>query len=85
VSLHLTFSTTSPAAASLQGWQPVGMPVEFLYEGSCGSIELGASEIKNHFNKDSGNLAAIGRTGRDNVSQPDKHSGRYRRNHAVPI
>lgn len=85
MSLHITFSTTHPAAVNLRGWQPAGMSVEFLYEGSCGSIELGASEIRNHFNKDSGNLTAIRRTGRDNVSQPDKCSGRYRQNNAVPI
>lgn len=85
MSLHLTFSTTSPAAANLRGWQRAGMPVEFLYEGDCGSIDLGASEIKNHFNKDSGNLTAIDATGRDNVSQPNQCSGRYRRNNAVPI
>lgn len=86
MSLHLITSTTFPAAANLRGWQRAGMPVEFLYEGSCGSIELGASEIKNHFNKDSSNLTALAHNaGRDHVLQPDKCSGRYRRNNALPI
>jgi hypothetical protein len=86
VSLHITLSTTSPAAANLRGWQRAGMPVEFLYEGSCVSIELGTSEIKNHFNKDSENLTAIDHNaGRDHVLQPNKCSGRYRRNNALPI
>lgn len=86
MSLHIINSTTSPAAANLRGWQTAGMPVEFLYEGSCGSIEVGTSEIRNYFNKDSENLTAINHNaGRDHVLQPDKFSGRYRRNNALPI
>lgn len=84
MSLHITLSTPCPITASLRGWQSVGMLVEFLYEGSCGSIELGTSEIKYLFNQKADNFTAINNAGRDN-SQQNKYSGRYRRNHAVPI
>ncbi|HEY9893298.1 MAG TPA: hypothetical protein V6D37_16180 [Candidatus Sericytochromatia bacterium] len=84
MSLHLTLSTPCPATASLRGWQPAGMSVEFLYEGSYGLIELHIPEIRNQLNKKAESLTAIDSTGRDNVSQQHKRSGRYRRNNAVP-
>ncbi len=84
MSLHLTLSTLFPAPANLRGWQPAGMSVEFLCEGSYGSIELHIPEFRNQLNKNAGNLTAINLTRRDN-SQQDKRSGRYRRNSTVPI
>jgi hypothetical protein len=56
------------------------MSVEFLYEGSYSSIELHTADIRNYFNKDARDLAAVNsKAGRDSVSpQQHKRSGRYR-------